>query len=61
MSRCTDERARMDEIPVEMHAAVMDINEPLTRESAFQNMKLEQELDPILGKMKDWVSERKLP
>ena len=61
MSRRADERTRKDEMPVEMHAAVMDVSEPLTSESPFQNMKLEQELDPIIGKMKEWVSEGKLP
>ena len=61
MSRRADERTREDEMPIEMHAAVMDVNEPLTSGSTFQNMKLEQELDPILGKMKEWVSEGKLP
>ena len=61
MSRRVEEGAREDEMPAVVHAATMGDDGPLAREAIFQNMKMEQELDPILGKMREWVSEGKLP
>ena len=60
MSRRTEEKAEEVEKAAEVHAMMGD-EEPSVREKSFQNMKLEQELDPIVGKMKEWVTEGKLP
>ena len=61
MSRRTGEGTGEEEISTELHAAAMGDIEPLVKESTLQNMKLEQELDPILGKVKEWVAEGKYP
>ena len=60
MPRHTEEKAEDVEKAAEVHAMMGD-EEPSVRETSFQKMKLEQELDPIVGKMKEWVTEGKLP
>ena len=60
MSRRTEEKAEEVEKAAEVHAMMGD-EEPSVREKSFQNMKLEQELDPIVGKDEGVGHRRKLP